>query len=569
MASPASTGSYRPWFERWPELVEWERARFEHHGLPWAVDERSMALGYLVVRSEVEYRGQPLPIRVVYPSETPELPPVVYAREAILGRHQQPFVGNFCLLARPEDDWNSREWGAADLIERQLKALLRDSEAGDDVVRANEAPMPEPRSEMYWYEPGSAVLAPGSLATPEGEGGSFALRPVDEHRFVLAEVDGVRGDPRLVDRYPGGTEVTGAWRRLAEAPPAGPDGPAILRWLQEEHRDLVRFPPPPSPRGGKRPRVGEPSAKYIGLVFPEEADAEGSVRSAWLFLHVERSGAAKLLHTQVTSEEERGRRIPDLVDLRDRKVVLVGMGSLGGELAVQLARAGVGTLHLIDYDRFEANNAVRHFLGVDQFGRSKVHAVADACVRANPFCEVSGNPKVHFGLTAEIPPLQSLYEAVADADLVVDTTGVNQLQLLVGRVAWELGKPVIVCWLTDGSWAGEVARLVPGRTACASCFLARQMDGRALIGEADPDAAVYPQGCVHPTTSGAGFEASEVVANAARLAAATLADRYANPQWDHAVMNFRHGPDDPGHRRFDVEPLEPSDDCETCGRMAA
>lgn len=568
MASPASTGSYRPWFERWPELVEWERRRFEHHGLPWAIDERAKAHGYLVVDSEVEYEGRPVPIRVVYPSETPELPPLIYAEETILERHQQPFAGNFCLLERPEDDWNARDWGAADLIDGQLKALLRDSEAGEAVVRAAEAPVPEPRTAMYQYAPGSVILVPGDLAAPEGEGGSFALRPFDVKRFVLSEVDGRGGDPRVVDRFRTGGEVRGAWRRVDQAPLAGPDGQAILRWLDEEHPDLVRFPPRPSPRGGRR---GQPeiTTKYVGLVFSEEAEPGGRERQSWLFLEVERSGAAALLHAQVTSEEERGRRIPGLRDLRERKVTIVGMGSLGGELAVQLARAGVGELHLIDHDRFEVNNAVRHVLGVDQSGRSKVHAVAEACTRANPFCNLIGDPDLHLGSPAPVPPLQRLHAAVADADLVVDTTGVNQLQLVVGRVAWELGKPVVLCWLTDGSWAGEVARLTPGSTACGACFLARQVRHEGLAGEADPDAAVFPQGCAHPTTSGAGFEASEVVANAARLVTSMLSDGYPEIEWDHAVMNFRRTPDDPVHRRFDAEFLEPSDDCEFCGSRLA
>jgi hypothetical protein len=76
-----------------------------------------------------------------------------------------------------------------------------------------------------------------------------------------------------------------------------------------------------------------------------------------------------------------------------------------------------------------------------------------------------------------------------------------------------------------------------------------------LIGEADPDTAVFAQGCVHPTTSGAGFEASEVVTNAGRMAAAMLADGYPDPGWDHAVFNFRRRPDDPDHP-------------EVCGRTA-
>lgn len=572
MESRGSTGSYRPWYERWPKLLAWERERFEAWKLPWIVDEDAKAHGFLVVHSEVEYRGNTVPIRVEYPSETPELPPTVFSDPPILDRHQQPFRGNFCLLARPEDDWNARDWGAADLIGHQLQALLRDSEAGEEVVRKNEAPIPEPPSATFQHEEDSVVLIPGNLARPEGEEGGFRLQQFDKRRFVLAELDGERGNERLVDYFPSRGELSGRWRRLNAAPPRGPDGSEVLAWLQESHPDLVRFPPPAPPqrrRGkGKGRGGGQRSQKAVGLVFPEEAGPDGTQRDGWLILLADKSGSASLLHVQVTSEEERARRTPELADLPTRKVVIVGLGSLGGETAVQMARAGVGRLFLIDWDRLEANNAVRHVLGVDQAGRNKCQAVAEACRRANPFCTITGHGSLRFGDTTLPPPLKRVYEALEDADLVIETTGVHQIQLLVSRVALELNKPVVLAWLTDGSWAGEVARLVPGETACGRCFSERQTNREVLIGEADPDAAVFAQGCVHPTTSGAGFEASEVVTNAGRMAAAMLADGYPDPGWDHAVFNFRRRADDPDHPRFAVEQLEPNDECEVCRRDA-
>ena len=570
MASRGSTASYEPWYERWPDLLEWERDRFRAWKLPWQIDEEAQKRGFLVVHSEVEFCGSPVPIRVEYASETPELPPNVFSDPPVLDRHQQPFLGNFCLLARPEDDWKARDWGAADLIGNQLNALLRDTEAGDETVRENEAPMPEPRSATYGYADGSVVLIPGNIANPKGESGKFGLREFDRGRYVLAELDEVPGDERLVECFPVKGTRSGHWTRLSEAPPAGPTGTEVLAWLKSELPALVRFPPPPPPRRKRGKGAGSPEheTKFVALVYPEEADPDGAQRDGWLFLELHRGGEANLLHAQVTSEAERSRRIPELSDLPDRKVVVVGLGSLGGEAAIQMARAGVGRLFLIDWDRYEANNAVRHILGVDQSGRSKGQAVAEACRRANPFCRIAGDAHLHFGVSALPPPLERLYRALEDADLVIETTGVHQLQLLVSRIAWELRKSVVLAWLTDGSWAGEVARLVPGATACGRCFSTRQSDGTVLIGEADPDAAVFPQGCVHPTTSGAGFEASEVVTNASRVAASILTDKYPSSSWDHAVFNFRRVPEDKEHPRFAVEGLPPSDDCAVCGHDA-
>jgi hypothetical protein len=574
MASQGATAKYRPWFERWPELKDWEKGRFDAHGLPWKeVPASETVKGYLVVDSEVEFEGKPLPIRVAYPSEYPELPPFVYSEKPVLDRHQQPFKGNFCLLERPIDSWQSRGWGAADLIVEQLKPLLRDSEAGPDAVRAAEAPMPEPASAHFNYLIPGVVLVPGNLTPPAGDKGRFELRPFDGVRFVLTKADDEKGDSKLLDLLPLGSPLRGRWKRLPTRPPVGPRGKDVLPWIRKEHPELLRTgaPPPPPRKKGKRVSGSAPPLQVAGLVFPEERDAEGRQEDAWMFLGVKHGREGFLIHSQVVSPTERQRRIPDLVDMRDKCAVVVGLGSLGGDVALQLARAGVGELRLVDYDIFEANNSVRHALGIEFAGLDKPNAVAVACRRANPFCEVEPEPICIGSIDEEPPPLQRL-EAVFDgADLVVETTGIHQIELLVGRLAWDKGVPLVSCWVTEGSWAGEVLRMVPGETMCMSCFQAGQRQGELLHGDADPEEAMIAvQGCVHPTVSGAGFDAAETAAMTARLASQTMlrAESYPDPEWDHAVANFRHGPDDKDHPRFDAEALPPNKNCERCGDAA-
>jgi len=51
------------------------------------------------------------------------------------------------------------------------------------------------------------------------------------------------------------------------------------------------------------------------------------------------------------------------ISLDDKKVAIVGCGSVGGGIAQQLAKAGVGELHLIDFDVMNVENIYRHTLG--------------------------------------------------------------------------------------------------------------------------------------------------------------------------------------------------------------
>ena len=62
--------------------------------------------------------------------------------------------------------------------------------------------------------------------------------------------------------------------------------------------------------------------------------------------------------------------------LRQKKVAVVGCGSVGGAISVQLAQAGVGELTLIDPDYLDWPNVGRHVLGANAVGHPKVEALA-------------------------------------------------------------------------------------------------------------------------------------------------------------------------------------------------
>jgi hypothetical protein len=126
---------------------------------------------------------------------------------------------------------------------------------------------------------------------------------------------------------------------------------------------------------------------------------------------------------------------------------------------------------------------------------------------------------------------------------------------------------MVSAWLSEGFWGGEVARFRPSESMCCRCFSILQHQGQLLSAESGPPSQVSAQGCSHPTTAGAGFDALEISAIAARLAAQTLAPAggYPDSSWDHAVLNFRAA-NTPEQPRFATESLEPREECEQCLR---
>ena len=71
--------------------------------------------------------------------------------------------------------------------------------------------------------------------------------------------------------------------------------------------------------------------------------------------------------------------------LRQKRILVVGCGGLGGHILDQLARIGVGFLRVVDGDVFEASNLNRQLLSsVPLLGSSKARAAADHIARVNP-----------------------------------------------------------------------------------------------------------------------------------------------------------------------------------------
>lgn len=66
------------------------------------------------------------------------------------------------------------------------------------------------------------------------------------------------------------------------------------------------------------------------------------------------------------------------------RVGVAGLGGLGSHIAVMLARAGVGRLHLVDFDRVDEANLNRQHYFREHLGRLKTEALAEQLLRIDP-----------------------------------------------------------------------------------------------------------------------------------------------------------------------------------------
>lgn len=74
--------------------------------------------------------------------------------------------------------------------------------------------------------------------------------------------------------------------------------------------------------------------------------------------------------------------------LKKAKVCILGLGGLGSNVAVLLARAGIAYLKLVDFDTVEASNLNRQQYRITHVGMKKTEAIKTIIKEINPFVEV-------------------------------------------------------------------------------------------------------------------------------------------------------------------------------------
>lgn len=123
--------------------------------------------------------------------------------------------------------------------------------------------------------------------------------------------------------------------------------------------------------------------------------------------------------------------------LSSKRVAVFGVGGVGGYTVEALARAGVGTLDLIDSDCVCLSNINRQIIATRKtLGMLKVDAAAERCRDINPDIKVNTYPVFFLPENAEDFDF-SKYDYVVDA---VDTVSAK---IGIAQKAKELGVPAI------------------------------------------------------------------------------------------------------------------------------
>lgn len=160
----------------------------------------------------------------------------------------------------------------------------------------------------------------------------------------------------------------------------------------------------------------------------------------------------------------RSKGILEVGVLKDKRVMLVGLGSFGSQIAIELAKAGVGNFALMDFDRVELHNLSRHTATVNDLGRLKTDVISEAIHGKNPYAVVDKYP---IDINRD---LGTMYEEVGKADLVICATDNNTSRFNLSKALVEKGRTGIFGRAITRAEGGDVFRYRPGGP-CYCCLI--------------------------------------------------------------------------------------------------
>jgi len=155
--------------------------------------------------------------------------------------------------------------------------------------------------------------------------------------------------------------------------------------------------------------------------------------------------------------------------LAGKKVGIVGLGSGGSPIAIELAKAGIGHFVLMDFDRLELSNIARHVCGISDLGRFKTFAVRDAIYQRNPHASIDT-----FEIDVNVQR-DACSSALSIVDLIVCASDNDRSRFFLNEIALKYRKPAIFGRAITRATGGDVLRVRPLEGPCYSCLYSQSV----------------------------------------------------------------------------------------------
>ncbi len=126
-------------------------------------------------------------------------------------------------------------------------------------------------------------------------------------------------------------------------------------------------------------------------------------------------------------------------NLKNKKVILFGLGGVGSYTAEALARAGIGKLTIVDNDCVSVTNINRQLCALHStVGKAKVDVIKERILDINPLCEVTALQKFYL-------PENSDEFCLSEYDYIADAIDTVSAKIDLAIKSQKLSIPMISC----------------------------------------------------------------------------------------------------------------------------
>ena len=168
--------------------------------------------------------------------------------------------------------------------------------------------------------------------------------------------------------------------------------------------------------------------------------------------------------------------------LAGKRAVILGCGSVGSLVALELARSGVGNFLLVDPDIVEYHNICRHQCGLTDVGDLKVNALEKRLKNINPSLHI----RKFDGIFQDIPKQLLDDFAVAGETVFVGCADNRNADVYSNRISIVYGAAFVSIGFWERAYAGEIFYHIPGMgMPCYQCALGDGGDGMSARAEAN------------------------------------------------------------------------------------
>jgi len=227
------------------------------------------------------------------------------------------------------------------------------------------------------------------------------------------------------------------------------------------------------------------------------------------------------------------------IEFNNKRVALIGCGSVGGFISQDIIRAGVQNLTLIDQDILEPENTFRHVMGHNYSYHKKVLALKEEIEKKMPYISMTAQDK-------------SIEELIAhkqfhfnDFDLIIVALGVPTIELYLNQLCHitKDSPPIIFTWLEPYGIGGHALLTNNGScNGCLECLYVSDTDeqeetlfNKASFAEKGQTFAKTLTGCGSLFTPYTALDSAQTAILATRLAISVL----NNEERDNPILSWK------------------------------